>query len=123
MMVIEDIVNDNYGPVVITQRYPADIVITMIPVNPGWSPEPGWNPVPARMYAPVPAAIMAGNPAPWLIREPGPAGSDQPDPAAVVVWSPVTVNSSGHPDAAVGRNISPFTVHFQLVAEIVQLLW
>jgi hypothetical protein len=44
---VKVVVDDDNRAVVIAHRTPADVVISMIPMHPGWTPVSGGDPIPA----------------------------------------------------------------------------
>jgi hypothetical protein len=61
---VKMIVDDDHRIAVKTQRAPADIIISPMPVNPGRPPMDGGNPIPAESKPPVPSSVMIDTPTP-----------------------------------------------------------
>jgi hypothetical protein len=122
--IIEMIVKDNGRTVVVAQRAPAIMVISMVPMDPSRTPTPMilGNPIPAKAHSPAPAAVMIRAPAPWLIRNPCPADDGVPDPAPIVIRPPIIIANRRNPDIAVGGFISPAAVARQLGLVIAVIL-
>jgi hypothetical protein len=121
VVVIEIIVDDHNGPVVIAQRAPSPIIIAPPPTHPGRAPVPGGHPVPSQTEAPAPAAIMVSAPSPGFVGNPGPADDGQPDPVAIIIRSPVIIIDIRHPDMPVRLFINPPAVHGQLRLILIEL--
>src|SRR5665647_293352 len=109
--VIEAVVEEVAGPVVPSERAPADVVPVGPPMHPGRAPMGLGDPVPAEAEAPIPAAVVISRPAPGLGGNPVPADDGIPDPAAVVIRLPILiVGDVRDPDVAVGPFIDPVAV-------------
>jgi hypothetical protein len=118
--VMEIVVDEDGRTVVVAQSAPAEVVISMIPMNPGRAPTPmivGY-PVPAQAKSPAPSAVMGCAPAPRLVRNPGPADDRIPDPAAVVIRPPIVIADRRNPDIAIRSFVGPAAVARQLVLVI-----
>lgn len=105
--VIKMVVDDDDRTIVPTEWAPADIVVSVIPMNPGRSPGAGGNPVPAQTEAPVPASVVIDAPAPGLVGNPGPAADRIPGPPPVIVGPPIGVGSRRDPNVSVGLLVEP----------------
>jgi hypothetical protein len=119
--VVKIIVDNNHGPVVPAEGAPADIIIAIVPMNPGRSPMIGGDPVPAQSHSPVPAPVVVSTPAPGLIRNPAPAARRIPQPSSVIIGPPILVIHAGDPDVAVRPFIGPIAVGGELIFIVGQL--
>src|SRR4030043_31343 len=109
--IVEAVVDKDTGVVVPAEGTPAVVVITPVPVHPGWAPGTMGHPIPAQAEPPTPPAIMIDGPAPGLIGDPGPAARGIPIPISVMVGPPVNVRMHvRHPDIAVGSLIGHIAV-------------
>jgi hypothetical protein len=113
--VVKIVVDDDNRAVVPAERAPTDVIIAIVPVNPGRSPMIGGDPVPAQSHPPVPAAVVVSTPAPGLIRNPAPAAGRIPEPSSVIIGPPILVIHVGDPDVAVRPLIGPIAVGGELV--------
>jgi hypothetical protein len=104
---VKNIVDNHNRPVPETQRTPSDGIIAVVPMHPGRPPNGGWNPIPAKGCPPVPAAVPVNNPTPRIMGYPRPTDDRVPHPAAVMVGTPVAVDTIRNPDIAIGRFVNP----------------
>ncbi len=117
---VEVIVDDDHRAVIVAQGAPANIVISVIPVNPGWSPVSGGNPIPSQAETPVPTAVMGYTPSPRLIGNPCPSANWIPYPSSVVIGPPGVVVNIGNPNITVWPLIGPTAVIIQLRLILIQ---
>ena len=119
MTSVEVVVDDDHRTVPVTQRTPAYVIVSMIPVDPCRPPIARGNPVPTKGCPPVPASIPVRAPTPRIVGNPGPSDYGVPHPAAIVVRPPVRIPHLGNPDISIGRFIHPTAVigqfHFVLI--------
>jgi hypothetical protein len=111
---IKGVVDDDNRPVVIVQRTPSDIVISRIPMYPGWTPVSGGYPIPAKSHSPVPASVMGNTPSPGFIRNPSPSTDRIPRPPSIIIRSPGVMIDIRNPDITIGAFVNPLAVIGQL---------
>jgi hypothetical protein len=107
---IEAIIDNNHRAVVIAQRAPTDIIVSVIPVHPGWPPSSGRDPVPSQVNSPMPSAVVRNTPAPWFIGAPCPSTNGIPDPSSMVIGPPGVVVDIGNPNVSIGPLIHPSAI-------------
>jgi hypothetical protein len=117
---IKGVVDDDNRPVVIAQRTPSDIVISRIPMYPGWAPVSGGYPIPAQSHSPVPASVMGNTPSPGFIRNPSPSTDRIPHPPSIIIRSPGVMIDIRNPDITIGTFVNPLAVIVQLCLIIIK---
>jgi hypothetical protein len=119
--VIKIVIDDDDGTVVPAERTPADIIISIIPMDPGRSPMIGGDPVPAQSQPPVPSPVMISAPTPRLVRDPVPAAAGVPDPSAIIIRPPIRIMDRGDPNISIRPFIDPIAVGGELVFVVLEL--
>lgn len=119
--VVKIVVDDYNRAVIPAERAPADVIISMIPVDPSRSPMIGGDPVPAQSQPPMPSAVMVNTPAPGLIRNPGPADDRIPEPSSVIIGPPIRIIRGGHPDVPVRPFVDPIPIGGELIFVVIEL--
>jgi hypothetical protein len=119
--VIKVVVVDHDGVIVPAERTPAEIIVAMVPMDPGRPPGMMGNPVPAQTQSPVPPAIVVDGPAPALIGNPGPAARRIPVPVSIVIRTPIVIVNGRHPNIPVRPLVNPRTIVGQLFFIIIQV--
>jgi hypothetical protein len=119
--VVKIVIDDNNRMVVPAERAPAEIIISMIPVDPSRAPMIGWNPVPAQSQPPMPSSVMVSAPAPRLIRNPVPAAAGVPGPPSIIIRPPIRIIDRGDPDISIRPFIDPIAVGGEFIFVVLEL--
>jgi hypothetical protein len=102
------------------QGSPADVVVRLLPGDPGRRPIIAGDPLPTVVGVVIPATIVVGRPAVGLVRDPGPAVLG-PHPAPVLIGAPGARHVARRPDPAVPRPFDPVAIRGEVVVEEAQV--
>ena len=113
MSAIETVVDNNHRAIIVTQRAPAQVIGSVVPVHPGRPPTPCGDPVPSQATPPMPSAVMGNTPSPRLIRTPCPPADRVPNPSSMIIGPPGIVVDIRNPHIPIGSFIHPPSVVVQ----------